>query len=1199
MRNTRYTIWIVALIGVFLSMTAFAQESGDYRSAATGNWSELSTWEIFDGDNWIAATDVPTGTENITVHGQDTVTVDTDITITGYVTVTEDGQLTVDSDVGSLEFGDGSTYEHAQDAGSVPIAVWGEGSTFLLTGTVQDAPGNRNQSFYNVVFNTPDLGRNRDMGWNGVVIGGDVHVISTGANRWQMSSVAGGDTASFAIMGDVIVEDGQFAVQGTGNALTVFEVSHYGDIIVTGGNFSIARGSQGSGSGSTLWYLYEGNFVMSDATTQNSNSGDMGGVAKFIFAKADTQSIAFTDVTFGGGRFNFDVSDSTIISVDEDLSVNGDLVNYGEIIPVGELTIADGGVYEHARNGGSVPTAVWAEGSTALFTGITTDAPGNRGQDYYNLTLNTPDLTSNRDLSLDGNTIGGDIHVISTGLARWQLVGGSSGTVTIMGDVIVEDGQFASQGTGSATDVVIDHYGNIIVTGGNFSVSRGSQGGTGTTSWYLHEGDFSMSEATTQNSNPEGARFIFAKDGVQLLTLTDVNYGGGGMAIEVAGGTTLDFGSSEFGGNGLFILNDNAALATAHVDGIAGAIQTTGDVTLSGNGSYIFNGTEPQVTSETMPDTVRSLTINNDAGVTLSQETLVNSVLRLIAGVFDNTIPFTFGPAGYVSYEGGSLLVPLPEPELPILVDQWGFMGGRVAGWQLSVGEPGNYTISGDEPMTSGWSAVRGGFTPLMPAEGQAFVVTGQIETVGQGLDAWNAMRYGIFRHDNPGVLEHAETDSARWSGVEGQAYGYLMMTMSGTNEKATWGIGGAGDIGAVYGGSWISTFGAGSTSLGVLNQRLFRAIPPEGLYDFAISVHTQEDGYNQVRFYLTHENGEYWFGGIVIDTTGVPTPVYNSVVFGLNADSDDMTAAHFMDVAVTLGDPITLPAPPLEVPPHEIGRIINENRTFELSSPGVTTGEPFWTLNAGGGSDAVFEIVTGDAQTGDRALMVDFGTWNGSANVYEVEAVSEPFYPEVGDNIRATVWLRADQEGRIARIYLGLPDSGGWQRVPDWNMEVICTLTTEWQLFEFPDYTVIERDIAHADSSMRFGIEMNLEGNDGGVIYIDNAIVRVVPEPVSVEERPEVPLVFALEQNYPNPFNPTTQIQFSLPERADVLLEVYDILGRKVATLINNENYGVGYHTVTWNATNQTGRTISSGMYIYRLQAGDFVQTKRMMFLK
>ncbi len=536
----------------------------------------------------------------------------------------------------------------------------------------------------------------------------------------------------------------------------------------------------------------------------------------------------------------------------------------------------------------------------------------------------------------------------------------------------------------------------------------------------------------------------------------------------------------------------------------------------------------------------------------------------------------------------------------PTKVATWGFIPGRVNGWQISVGEPGNVDLTTDTGFTGEWAGVRGEFGPVTVEEGQALILSGKLDFVGQGPSAWSALRYGVFRQDSAGVVQYAGTDSSLWSGSEGFSYGYMLTNHSGTQDRVSW-SNGNGNIGVHHGGVWLSSFNNDPRSLGVIDQRLFRAEAPEGMYDFAVSIHTQDDGNNQVRFYLIHEDGEYWFGGLVVDTTGVPTSEYNSFCFAFNNRNENLTEVKLIDISVNLDDPITLPNPPLETPTHDIGRIFNENRNFELSSPGVTTGEPFWSFNiTQGGANAEFAIEHGDAQNGDRALRIDFGTWNGASDVWHVEAVNEPFYPEVGDTIRATVWLKADTDTRVARLYLGLP-GGSFQRVPDWGMEETVTLTTEWAMYSFPDYMVIQRDVNHApDGAMRFGIELNLEANDGGMIWIDNAIVRVVGKmPVSVEVDPTIPLTFALEQNYPNPFNPTTQIRFSLPDHADVILEVFDILGRRVATLINNENYAPGRYTVTWDATNKSGFSISSGMYIYRIQAGSHVDIKRMMFLK
>jgi hypothetical protein len=92
------------------------------------------------------------------------------------------------------------------------------------------------------------------------------------------------------------------------------------------------------------------------------------------------------------------------------------------------------------------------------------------------------------------------------------------------------------------------------------------------------------------------------------------------------------------------------------------------------------------------------------------------------------------------------------------------------------------------------------------------------------------------------------------------------------------------------------------------------------------------------------------------------------------------------------------------------------------------------------------------------------------------------------------------------------------------------------------------------------------------------------------VENVQEFPPQYVLQQNYPNPFNPTTSIKFDVPSSKVVTLKVFDILGREVATLLNEEK-SAGTHTVTWDAS-----SVSSGVYFYRIKAGDFVQTKRMM---
>ncbi len=89
------------------------------------------------------------------------------------------------------------------------------------------------------------------------------------------------------------------------------------------------------------------------------------------------------------------------------------------------------------------------------------------------------------------------------------------------------------------------------------------------------------------------------------------------------------------------------------------------------------------------------------------------------------------------------------------------------------------------------------------------------------------------------------------------------------------------------------------------------------------------------------------------------------------------------------------------------------------------------------------------------------------------------------------------------------------------------------------------------------------------------------------------LPKEFALMQNYPNPFNPATQINFELPVKSEVSLKIYNLLGQEVATLVNEEK-AAGRYSADWNAS-----ALASGVYFYKLEAGSFVQTKKMILMK
>ncbi len=126
---------------------------------------------------------------------------------------------------------------------------------------------------------------------------------------------------------------------------------------------------------------------------------------------------------------------------------------------------------------------------------------------------------------------------------------------------------------------------------------------------------------------------------------------------------------------------------------------------------------------------------------------------------------------------------------------------------------------------------------------------------------------------------------------------------------------------------------------------------------------------------------------------------------------------------------------------------------------------------------------------------------------------------------------------------------------------------------------------------------DANGDADGDGYTNIEEYINGLIPPPgmaTGVEDHGEsIPAEFILHQNYPNPFNPATTIRYALPRKAAVRLVVSDLLGREVAVLVEEEQ-PAGWHSETFDASQ-----LPSGVYLYRLEAGGFVQARKMVVLK
>jgi hypothetical protein len=138
---------------------------------------------------------------------------------------------------------------------------------------------------------------------------------------------------------------------------------------------------------------------------------------------------------------------------------------------------------------------------------------------------------------------------------------------------------------------------------------------------------------------------------------------------------------------------------------------------------------------------------------------------------------------------------------------------------------------------------------------------------------------------------------------------------------------------------------------------------------------------------------------------------------------------------------------------------------------------------------------------------------------------------------------------------------------------------------------------ITLADNSQYYWLVEALD-SDGFIVGSNNNTPNAIIVGTLAIDGDLIPVEFALHQNYPNPFNPITTLRYDLPEQAMVNIIIYDLLGREVRTLVNTTQ-DAGFKSIIWNATNDFGKPVSAGVYIYQIQAGEFVQTRKMVLLK
>ncbi len=278
--------------------------------------------------------------------------------------------------------------------------------------------------------------------------------------------------------------------------------------------------------------------------------------------------------------------------------------------------------------------------------------------------------------------------------------------------------------------------------------------------------------------------------------------------------------------------------------------------------------------------------------------------------------------------------------------------------------------------------------------------------------------------------------------------------------------------------------------------------------------------------------------------------------------------------------------------------------------------GWQYWIAPGGGNDGMTFfpgsGVTTEEARTGDYSMKINapVGRELGEL-VWISETVPIPEGSE-GKQYVITTWVRTQDvipDSIFNSSYsIGLTwtwhsqmfeDGGGWNEISGEDYRFYSTQPEQGWTKYSAIMTVPNNEVRAVSIRPR-----SWHVWTGTAYYDDFSIYEITDIEVSVPRGTDPPngdgiaAAYRLEQNYPNPFNPVTNIEYFVPTEGKVRLEIYNLLGQKVRTLVN-EVRGTGSHTAVWNATDETGASVASGVYIYRLQIGSATLTKKMVLIR
>jgi len=513
------TFLAFTLLIVVVNNRAFAQSSGDYRTATSGNWNSASTWERYNGSSWVASPSqgAPTSSNGaITVLNTHTVTVTANVTL-DQVTVNSGGQISVNSGVtltvrngsgtdltvsgvvksagtinrqGTIVFNSGGKYQHnfTTTAGTIPTATWNTGSTCEVIGyTSLGTMGNIGfgQSFYNFTWNCPNQANTLSMAGGLKTVNGDLSIVSTGTGVLQFANSLNSNL-TVAVAGDFTQAGGTLTLLGSSGNSTTLNVA--GDFTISGGTFQ-----RGNGTGSVV-------FNGTSVQTFSKSGSTISGAINFTVNSGATVDFGTSVLDGSAGTFTLSSGASIITSHANGLSSTGSIqttsksfnsaANYQfKGASTGTFTTTTANTVNNLTINGSGTTLAQnfnVNGILSLTSGI--------------LTLSTYNLTIASTASITGFSSSAYIKTNSTGQLKRTI--GSSSVVFPVGNSSYNPITLSNTGTS-------DVYG-IRVADGTIPATINDAAQSVNRRWVITEAvsnGSNLSASAQYNNGEEGAAF--------------------------------------------------------------------------------------------------------------------------------------------------------------------------------------------------------------------------------------------------------------------------------------------------------------------------------------------------------------------------------------------------------------------------------------------------------------------------------------------------------------------------------------------------------------------------------------------------------------------------------------------------------------------------------------------------------------------